>query len=222
MKRLESAVEAGVALSTLIDRVDLLDADIRVSLRLPIAAGAEDHPGTNDSALTMTRVFPVQIRRSGFEMRLVIQGDRASAPLADLTLIKAIAKGRLWAVDLLAGRVESVAAIARCEGVLPNYVRRMTRLAFLSPRIVEAIVAGRLPGSPLRHSLNGSKRSGLIGPDARDFSPFFSAVAPNPKRSRQICRQRLSPALANHPPETDLLCDHILRKSGHCGGLFGN
>jgi site-specific DNA recombinase len=45
----------------------------------------------------------------------------------------------------LAGRVESVAALARREKVLPNYVRRLTRLAFLSPRIVEAIVAGHQP-----------------------------------------------------------------------------
>ena len=93
----------------------------------------------------MTRVFPMQIRRRGFEMRLVIQGNRAPAPLADLTLIKAIARGRLWADDLLTGRVDSIAAIAKREAVLPNYVRRMTRLAFLSPRIVEAILAGHQP-----------------------------------------------------------------------------
>ena len=52
--------------------------------------------------------------------------------------MKAIARGRQWADDLLTGRVESVAMIAKREGVLPNYVRRLTRLAFLAPRIVEA------------------------------------------------------------------------------------
>jgi site-specific DNA recombinase len=144
MKRLQSDVEVGAALSTLIDRVDLIDAGIRVLLKLPIGA-PEEQLVANDSALIMTRVFPMQIRRRGFEMRLVIQGNRPSVPLADLTLIKAIARGRLWADDLLTGRMESVAAIARREGVLPNYVRRMTRLAFLSPRIVEAIVAGHQP-----------------------------------------------------------------------------
>ena len=46
---------------------------------------------------------------------------------------------------MLAGRVESVAVIARRDGVLPNYVRRLTRLAFLAPRIVEAIAAGHPP-----------------------------------------------------------------------------
>ena len=73
------------------------------------------------------------------------KGSRAPAPLVDLALIKAITRCRQWADNLLAGRVASVAAIARREGVLPNYVRRLTRLAFLAPRIVEAIVAGHQP-----------------------------------------------------------------------------
>ena len=64
---------------------------------------------------------------------------------ADLALMKAIARGRQWADDLLAGRVESVAVIAKREGVFPNYVRRLIRLAFLAPRIVEAIAAGHQP-----------------------------------------------------------------------------
>jgi DNA invertase Pin-like site-specific DNA recombinase len=144
MKRLQSDVEVGPTLSTLVDRVDLIDGGIRVSLKLPNAIGEVQH-GADAAALTITRVFPMQIRRRGFEMRLVLQGSRAPAPLADLALIKAIARGRQWADDLLNGRVESVAALARREGVLPNYVRRLTRLAFLSPRIVETIVAGHQP-----------------------------------------------------------------------------
>src|ERR1019366_8153680 len=144
MKRLQSEVEVGATLTVLVDRVDLIDSGIRVSLKLPTSITEEQH-GAGSTAVTITRVFPMQIRRRGFEMRLVIQGSRAPAPLADLALIKAIARGRLWADDLLAGRVESVAAIAEREGVLPNYVRRLTRLAFLSPRIVEAIAAGHQP-----------------------------------------------------------------------------
>ena len=131
-------------MNALVDRVELTDTGIRVSLRLPNSI-TEEQRGANATALTITRVFPMQIRRRGFEMRLVIQGSRAPAPLADLALLKAIARGRQWSDDLLAGRVESVAAIAKCEGVLPNYVRRLTRLAFVAPRIVEAIAAGHQP-----------------------------------------------------------------------------
>ena len=144
MKRLQSDVEVGAALNAMVDRVDLIDTGIRVSLKLPntIAEQPQDATGTE---LTLTRVFPMQIRRRGFEMRLVIQGSRAPAPLADLALMKAIARGRQWADDLLAGRVESVAVIAKREGVLAHYVRRLLRLAFLAPRIVEAIAAGQQP-----------------------------------------------------------------------------
>jgi hypothetical protein len=144
MKRLQSEIEARAALSALVDRVDLIDTGIRVSLKLPNSI-AEVRHGAGSTALTISRVFPMQIRRRGFGMRLVLQGSRAPAPLADLTLIKAIARGRQWADDLLSGRVESVAAIARREGILPNYVLRLTRLAFLAPRIVEAVVAGHQP-----------------------------------------------------------------------------
>jgi site-specific DNA recombinase len=142
MKRLQSEVEVGAALNALVDRADLIDAGIRVSIKLPISKAGEQH-GTTE--LIIKRVFPMVVRRRGFEMRLVIQGSRAPAPLADLVLMTAIARGFQWADDLLAGRVESVAMIARREGVLPNYVRRLTRLAFLAPKIVEAIAAGHQP-----------------------------------------------------------------------------
>ena len=144
LKRLQSEVEVGAALNALVDRVDLIDTGIRVSLKLPNSI-TDEQQGANATKLTVTRVFPMQIRRRGFEMRLVIQGSRASAPLADLALIKAIARGRQWSDDLLAGRVESAAVIAKREGVLPNYIRRLTRLAFLAPKIVEAIAAGHQP-----------------------------------------------------------------------------
>jgi site-specific DNA recombinase len=144
MNCLQSNIEMGTALSTLVDRVELIEAGIRVSLKFAISITEEQH-GANDTALSITRVFPMQIRRRGIEMRLVIQGNRAPAALADLALIELIAKGRSWADDLLAGRVASVAAIAKRVGVLPNYVWRLTRLAFLAPRIVKAIAAGHQP-----------------------------------------------------------------------------
>ena len=78
MKRLQWEVEVGAALSALVYRVDLIDAGIRVSLKLPI--GTEVQQGENTSELTVTRVSPMQIRRRGFEMRLGYPGQsRASS-----------------------------------------------------------------------------------------------------------------------------------------------
>jgi hypothetical protein len=45
----------------------------------------------------------------------------------------------------VSSRVQSVAEIAEREGVADRYVRRVSRLAFLAPEIVETIVAGSQP-----------------------------------------------------------------------------
>jgi site-specific DNA recombinase len=144
LNRLQSEVEVGAALNCLVDRVDLTDTGIRVSLKLPNSI-PEKQQDANATKLTVTRAFPMQIRRRGFEMRLVIPGSRVPAPPVDLALLKAIARGRQWSDDLLAGRVASFAAIAEREEIQPNYVRRLIRLAFLAPRIVEAVATGHQP-----------------------------------------------------------------------------
>jgi site-specific DNA recombinase len=83
MKRMQSEVEVGTALNVLVDRVDLTDTGIRVSIKLPNSI-TEEPRGENATELTITHVFPMQIRRRGFEMRLIIQGCREPAPLVDL------------------------------------------------------------------------------------------------------------------------------------------
>ena len=64
---------------------------------------------------------------------------------ADSALLKAVARARQWSEDLLAGRAQSVVEIAERDRVGSRYVRRLLRLAFLAPVIVEAIAAGDQP-----------------------------------------------------------------------------
>lgn len=64
--RLQSELEAGAALKALVNRVDLPDASIRVSLKVPITDAGEQPIG-NASELTFTRIFPMRIRRRGVE-----------------------------------------------------------------------------------------------------------------------------------------------------------
>ena len=60
-------------------------------------------------------------------------------------LLIAIAKARKWVDDLASGRVTSFAAIARREGKVERHVRLLAPLAFLSPRIVSALLDGTAP-----------------------------------------------------------------------------
>jgi DNA invertase Pin-like site-specific DNA recombinase len=60
-------------------------------------------------------------------------------------LLIAIAKARNWIDDLAHGRAASFAVIARREGKVERHIRLLAPLAFLSPRIVSALLDGTAP-----------------------------------------------------------------------------
>ncbi len=62
-------------------------------------------------------------------------------------LLIAIAKARQWMDDLAHGRVASFAVIARREGKVERHIRLLAPLAFLSPRIVSALLDGTAPAN---------------------------------------------------------------------------
>lgn len=59
--------------------------------------------------------------------------------------LRAIAQGRKWLQELISGKVADVETIAAREGRSTRSVNMMLSLAFVSPDIVEAAAAGRLP-----------------------------------------------------------------------------
>ncbi|WP_084398720.1 hypothetical protein [Henriciella aquimarina] len=60
-------------------------------------------------------------------------------------LIKALARGFRWRRMLDAGQFQTIAEISRAENMSASYISRVSRLALLSPRIVEAILNGNQP-----------------------------------------------------------------------------
>jgi hypothetical protein len=60
-------------------------------------------------------------------------------------LLMAIAKARYWIDDLAHGRAASFAVIARREGKVERHIRLLVPLAFVSPRIVSALLEGTAP-----------------------------------------------------------------------------
>ena len=142
--RLRSEAEASTALKTLVDRAELHQDGIRLSIRLPIRTSGK--PAANATThLSITRQIPLRVRRRGMEMRLVIGGGSGSSPRIDSTILKATARAHRWFDDLVSGRSASMVEIGKREGVGKRYVSRMIRLAFLAPAIVERIAEGRQP-----------------------------------------------------------------------------
>lgn len=60
-------------------------------------------------------------------------------------LLRAVAKGRLWLKELMAGAVSDLDAIAARESRSKRSVQMMISLAFVAPDIIEAAVAGAIP-----------------------------------------------------------------------------
>ena len=60
-------------------------------------------------------------------------------------LLKAISRAHSWMRDILSGKVTSFAEFAAAENLAERYVRRLAILAYLSPKIVQAIVDGIAP-----------------------------------------------------------------------------
>jgi DNA invertase Pin-like site-specific DNA recombinase len=142
--RLQSEAEQTAAIAALVDRVELKSDGIRVAIKLPIA-GAEKSRAQLPEQVGIARWFPMQLKRRGVELRLIVGDHNRSAAIVDLSLLKAVARARRWFDELSTGKASSLAAIAAREGLAVRYVGRLIRLAFLAPEIVESIVEGRQP-----------------------------------------------------------------------------
>jgi site-specific DNA recombinase len=135
--------DAPLALTEITERVELSREGLQLSLKLPVpSTEAVDDP-TSDH-LSLANFIPLKMKRRGVETKIVLEGDKTLSHV-DLPLLKAVARARRWSHDLVSGRIESVDALAKREGLDKRSVRRLIRLGFLSPKIVQAIAEGHQP-----------------------------------------------------------------------------
>ncbi len=128
-----------------VQRVELRQDGILLTLSLAslVLPEPEVKMSQNKNAASITRNIPMQMRRRGMEMRLVIGGS--DEVRVDQTLLKTIIRAHRWFNDLVSGKVKNMTEIALREGVDRSYVSRVVNLAFLAPDITERIMEGRQP-----------------------------------------------------------------------------
>ncbi len=122
-----------------VQRVELQEDSIRLTLSLASLVPA-DH---NALAVTIIRDIPIQMKRRGIEMRLVI--DASGPARMDQTLIKTTRRAHVWFQELLSGKVKRITEIAAREGVDKSYINKRLLLAFLDPGIMKSIASGQQP-----------------------------------------------------------------------------
>ena len=131
----------GHVFEAFVHRVELLQNAVQVQLSLASLVSPE--AGGED--ISITHYKPMQIKRRGHEMRLIIEGGMAPTATIDSTLVNAIARAHAWGEALLSGSIATMAEIASRHKVSDSYVKKIMPLAFLAPDIVEAIMAGKQP-----------------------------------------------------------------------------
>ena len=193
--------------------------------------------------LPITQFFAMRMKRRGVEMRLIIGGADAPPRKPDPALLKAIALAHRWFEELISARATSLAAIASSEGVTDRYVARLIRLAFLAPKIVEAITErGELADLKLTPHvdlpLDWRMQKRVIGfEEVADGSDHRAACSfPCPRHRQPGSPRRLAEAIAKPnqpvPARRETLAQRRMTpifvplwfgwalKTGHKGGHF--
>jgi DNA invertase Pin-like site-specific DNA recombinase len=101
-----------------------------------------------------------------------IESDTDACGKTDEALVQAVARAHVWLELLSTGKHDSIEATAAAAGVHPKVIRNRIRLAFLSPAVTRAALAGEQSAGLSLADLNGSihlswhKQSCLLAADA--------------------------------------------------------
>jgi len=125
------------------NRIDIHFRPTRLRTLLDIAAT----PLSSATDETQILSVPIELRRSGREIKMLIEGrDPFATVKPDARLIKLLIRARRFNKTLVDdGGVPPFAALAKREGVSPSYFTRLVRLSYLAPDITQAILDGRQP-----------------------------------------------------------------------------
>jgi hypothetical protein len=124
-----------------VERIVIHATEVEILLRTTAVASPRSGPDGKE------RVLRVPLERRLRDRKEIIVPGNAGMPRKSLdhSLVLSVARGRAWVNALRRGEYTNTAEIARTFDLSEPYVKRMLRLAFLAPEIVEAIAEGRQP-----------------------------------------------------------------------------
>jgi len=156
-KHLASTTELPIADRDLIDhyveRVIIRSQAVEVSISLEAghaneASAQAETSASGDRATDLPRTATIKLPWSApsyVVIKGIVHAPSTTAkmnPQRGEALLNAMAKARRWVEDLRLGRANSFAEIAERESLGERHIRLLAPLAFVSPRIIAAIVEG--------------------------------------------------------------------------------
>ena len=171
-----SVARKRAVLAALIERIEVRVDQIDIHLRPLRLCALLDLPATpaqdvNDYEIELLSV-PVRLRRSGREIRMMINGTDLFAAKPDARLIKLLLRARRFHATLVNSECASFAVLADREGVSRSYFTRLVRLSYLAPDITQAILDGRQPPDLTAEKLLEHSRLPLAWHDQRTLLGF--------------------------------------------------
>jgi len=125
------------------NRIDIHFRPTRLGMLLDIAA-TPLRTATDEE--TQILPVPIRLRRSGREIKMLIEGtDPFATAKPDARLIKLLIRARRFNATLIGSGGVPFAPLAEREGVSRSYFTRLVRLSYLAPDITQAILDGRQP-----------------------------------------------------------------------------
>jgi DNA invertase Pin-like site-specific DNA recombinase len=134
-----------------VERVTLTANHAELRVRQIVEAAQAHDPANNSSGHPIANVTTIAVPWTSpipAAVKGIIHVPAHNTPIKPgrrEVLLIAIAKARAWMDDLAHGRAASFAVIARRERKAERHIRLLAPLAFLSPRIVSALLDGTAP-----------------------------------------------------------------------------
>jgi site-specific DNA recombinase len=151
------------------NRIDIHFRPIRLGMLLDIAA----RPLSSATEETQILSVPIKLRRSGREIKMLIEGtDPFATAKPDTRLIKLLIRARRFNATLVGSDGVPFAAMVKREGVSPSYFTRLVRLSYLAPDITQAILDGRQPRDLTANKLLAHSRLPLTWHEQRTALGF--------------------------------------------------
>jgi hypothetical protein len=148
-----SPLRMRVILLALVQRVDVRADEVIIHLRpRRLTALLDDRPTAADSQAiddepTLPLTHPVQLRRAGQEVRMVIDHTDpfAPAPKPDPALIRLVVRAHRFHDMLVKHKAGKFNDLAKREKLNRSYFSRLLRIAYLAPDITADILNGHQP-----------------------------------------------------------------------------
>ena len=148
---------------TYLDKVCIGAEGVTLTINAAALASCLSAPLEPDAPDEFVHACAVRLTRTGRAIRLVhdngarvVGRDRTMQ-----TILRHVIKARGWWHELRAGTIDPT-GLAKREGVTDSYVVKVVRFAFLSPRVLDALVAGTLKAEV---DANRLLKPGAISPD---------------------------------------------------------